>query len=139
MTNKYNTVLYTGITNNLIRRVYDHREKLIKGFTKRYNVDKLVYYEVLEDITEAISREKQIKGGSREKKIELIDGLNEEWKDLYGEICGQFLAYKPKCHLYVNYELVYPDQVNQLGQSRLPVIWSNETVSQLSRFAPSFH
>ena len=88
MTNKYNTDLYTGITNNLIRRVYDHREKLIKGFTKRYNVDKLVYYEVLEDITEAISREKQIKGGSREKKIELIDAFNEEWKDLYEKICG---------------------------------------------------
>lgn len=88
LTNKYNTVLYTGITNNLIRRVYEHRGKLIKGFTKLYNVNKLVYYEVFEDITEAISREKQIKGGSREKKIELIDGLNEEWKDLYEGICG---------------------------------------------------
>jgi putative endonuclease len=88
MTSKYNTVLYTGITNNLIRRVYEHKEKLIKGFTKWYNVDKLVYYEVFEDVTEAISREKQIKGGPREKKIELIDAFNGEWKDLYEEICG---------------------------------------------------
>jgi putative endonuclease len=88
MTNKFNTVLYTGITNNLIRRVYEHKEGLIKGFTRRYNVDKLVYYEVFEDITEAISREKQIKGGSRQRKIDLVDLFNGEWKDLYEEISG---------------------------------------------------
>jgi putative endonuclease len=88
MTNKFNTVLYTGITNNLIRRVYEHKEGLIKGFTSRYNVDKLVYYEVFEDITEAISREKQIKGGSRQRKIDLVDLFNGEWKDLYEEISG---------------------------------------------------
>jgi putative endonuclease len=88
MTNKFNAVLYTGITNNLIRRVYEHKEKLIKGFTRRYSVDKLVYYEVFEDITEAISREKQIKGGSRQRKVDLIDGFNGEWKDLYEEISG---------------------------------------------------
>jgi putative endonuclease len=87
-TNKYNTVLYTGITNNLTRRIYEHKEKLIKGFTKRYNIDKLVYYEVFEDITEAISGEKQIKGGSREKKIELIQRFNKGWKDLYEDISG---------------------------------------------------
>jgi len=87
MTNKYNTVLCTGITNNLIRRVYEHKEKSIKGFTKRYNIDKLVYYEVFEDITDAIACEKQIKGGSRKKKVELINGFNEAWKDLYEDIC----------------------------------------------------
>ncbi len=88
MTNKYNSVLYTGITNNLIRRVHEHKEKLIRGFTKQYNIDKLVYYEIFKDITEAIASEKQIKGGSREKKIELIQRLNKKWKDLYEDICG---------------------------------------------------
>jgi putative endonuclease len=86
MTNKNNTVLYTGVTSDLKRRVYEHREKLIDGFTKRYNVNKLVYYEVLADIGEAISREKQIKAGSRRKKIVLIESINKEWKDLYYEL-----------------------------------------------------
>jgi putative endonuclease len=86
MTNKNNTVLYTGVTNDLRRRVYEHREKLIDGFTKRYNVNKLVYYEVLAEIGEAISREKQIKAGSRQKKIMLIESMNKEWKDLYYEL-----------------------------------------------------
>ncbi len=86
MTNKYNNVLYTGVTNELKRRVYQHKEKLVEGFTKRYNVNKLVYYEVTSDINSAISREKQLKGGSRKKKIDLINGLNPEWKDLYDEI-----------------------------------------------------
>ena len=83
MTNKRNTVLYTGVTNNLIRRVYEHKEKMIDGFTKKYNITKLVYYEVLEDIEAAISREKQIKSGSRQKKIDLINNFNRQWKDLY--------------------------------------------------------
>jgi putative endonuclease len=86
MTNKHNNVLYTGITNNLARRVFEHQKKLIKGFTEKYNAHKLVYYEVHEDAYSAISREKQIKGGSRQKKIELINGFNKDWKDLYGEI-----------------------------------------------------
>ena len=86
MTNKSNTVLYIGVTNDLERRVYEHREKLINGFTKKYNVNKLVYYEVFEDIYTAISREKQIKSGSRQKKINLINGINKEWKDLYEEL-----------------------------------------------------
>ena len=76
MTNKNDAVLYTGITNNLKRRVYEHKEKLIGGFTKRYNINKLVYYEMFEEISLAISREKQIKGGSRLKKIELIKRIN---------------------------------------------------------------
>ncbi len=86
VTNKYNTVLYTDVTNNLKRRVYEHREKLIDGFTKRYNAVKLVYYEVYENVENAILREKQIKGGSRKKKIMLIEIENSEWKDLYNDL-----------------------------------------------------
>ena len=71
MTNKHNTVLYTGVTNDLKRRVYEHKEKLIDGFTRKYNVTKLVYYEISEDIESAILEEKRIKGGSRIKKIKL--------------------------------------------------------------------
>ena len=86
MTNKNNTVIYTGITNNLKRRVYEHKEKIIRSFTSRYNVNKLVYYEVFEDSYNAISREKQIKSGSRRKKIDLVNNFNPQWKDLYNEI-----------------------------------------------------
>jgi len=86
MTNKNNTVLYTGVTDNLKRRVYEHREKVINGFTKKYNIKKLVYYEVFEDIYEALSRENQIKGGSRQKKIDLVQGTNKDWNDLYYNI-----------------------------------------------------
>lgn len=86
MTNKNNTVIYTGVTNDLKRRVYEHREKLVEGFTNKYNVTKLVYFETFDDITYAISKEKQIKGGSREKKNGLVKTLNPEWRDLYGEI-----------------------------------------------------
>jgi len=86
MTNEGNTVIYTGVTNDLKRRVYEHKEKLAEGFTKRYNITKLVYYEVFEDVENAILREKQIKGGSKQKKVELIHGMNEEWQDLYEEL-----------------------------------------------------
>ncbi|MEA1995224.1 MAG: GIY-YIG nuclease family protein [Campylobacterota bacterium] len=86
MTNKNNTVLYTGVTNNLKRRIYEHKAKLVDGFTKRYNVSKLVYCEIFENAYSAISREKQIKSGSRQKKIDLINSINEEWKDLYDEL-----------------------------------------------------
>ncbi|MBI3399763.1 MAG: GIY-YIG nuclease family protein [Deltaproteobacteria bacterium] len=86
MTNKNNTVLYTGVTNDLKRRVYEHKEKLVEGFTKKYNVAKLVYYEISEDVRSAIMREKQIKGGSRAKKIELIENVNQGWKDLYNSL-----------------------------------------------------
>ena len=86
LTNKHNKVLYTGVTNNLQRRVYEHREKLIEGFTKKYNVDKLVYYEETESIEAAILREKQIKGGSRQKKLDLIEGMNPGWRDLYEDL-----------------------------------------------------
>ncbi len=86
LTNKNNKVLYTGVPNDLKRRVYEHKEKLVEGFTKKYNISKLVYYEAGNDIYGAISREKQIKAGSRRKKIELINSMNEEWRDLYDEI-----------------------------------------------------
>ena len=84
MTNKYNTVLYTGLSNNIVRRVYIHKNKLaVKGFTTRYNVNKLVYYEVLQDPKNMIKREKAIKNLKRDKKIELINKKNPEWRDLY--------------------------------------------------------
>jgi putative endonuclease len=86
MTNKNDRVLYTGITNDLKRRVYEHKEKFIAGFTKKYNVSKLIYYELFEDPENAILREKKIKAGSRQKKIDLINTMNKEWIDLYEEL-----------------------------------------------------
>ena len=86
MTNKHNTVLYTGMTNNLKRRAYEHRTGQGGGFTSRYNATKLVYYEVFADALSAIAREKQIKAGSRQKKLDLVNEMNPEWKDLYEEI-----------------------------------------------------
>lgn len=85
-TNKINTVLYTGVTNNLIKRIYQHKNKLVKGFSSRYNINKLVYYEVFDDIQNAIEREKQIKAGSRAKKIELIIKINPTYQDLFDKI-----------------------------------------------------
>jgi len=86
LTNKNNRVLYTGVTNDLKKRVYEHKEKFVNGFTKKYNVSKLVYYEILEDPENAILREKKIKAGSRQKKIDLINSMNKEWADLYREL-----------------------------------------------------
>ena len=87
MTNKYNKVLYVGVTNDLIRRVYEPKKKLIYGFNKKYNIVKLVYYEMFDDPSTAIAREKQIKAGSRQKKIDLINSINKDWHDLYDDIC----------------------------------------------------
>jgi putative endonuclease len=86
MTNKNNRVLYTGITNDLKKRVYEHKEKFVNGFTKKYNVSKLVYYEIFGDPENSILREKKIKAGSRQKKIDLINSMNKEWSDLYREL-----------------------------------------------------
>lgn len=87
MTNDNNTVLYTGVTSNLKVRIKDHKEKLHSGsFTSRYNIRKLVYFECIDTIGEAIKREKQIKGGSRKKKIDLIRSVNPEWRDLYYDL-----------------------------------------------------
>jgi len=88
ITNAHHTVLYTGVTNDLQRRAYEHKNGMGGAFMKKYKVHKLVYYEVGENIHFAIAREKQIKGGSRQKKIELINSLNPEWKDLYDEQFG---------------------------------------------------
>jgi len=83
MANKRNTVLYTGVTNNLARRIDTHKNKTFRGFTKKYNVDKLVYAEACDNIGSAIAREKQIKGGSRQKKIDLIKSTNPNFEELF--------------------------------------------------------
>ena len=87
MTNKPNGTIYVGVTNNLIRRVYEHKQSLIKGFTQKYGCHQLVYYEGVDSMYDAISREKQIKAGSRKKKIALIESINPQWRDLYDSIC----------------------------------------------------
>lgn len=86
LTNTNNTVLYTGVTSGLVKRVYEHKNKQVNGFTDRYNLHKLIYYEIFEDIISAIIREKQIKGWLRRKKISLIEKINPDWKDLYNSI-----------------------------------------------------
>jgi len=86
LTNWDNNVLYVGVTNDLKRRVYEHKHGLTEGFTRKYNVHKLVYYEVSEEIESAILREKQIKGGSRKKKNDLIEKFNPKWEDLWDQL-----------------------------------------------------
>lgn len=87
-TNQRNTVLYTGITNNIARRIYEHKNKIVRGFTSKYNIDKLIYIEEYSNPEEAIAREKQIKAGSRKHKNQLIEKLNPQWSDLSaGLIC----------------------------------------------------
>ncbi len=86
LASKKNGTLYIGITNNLIKRVYEHKNNLIKGFTQKYNIHQLVYYEVFNDVYEAITREKRLKKWKRQWKIELIRKFNPEWKDLYEKI-----------------------------------------------------
>ncbi|MGA7676913.1 MAG: GIY-YIG nuclease family protein [Dehalococcoidia bacterium] len=77
--------LYVGVTNDLVQRVFEHKNKLIEGFTKRYNVTNLVYYDIVNDVQAAIQREKQVKGWLRKKKIAIIKTMNPEWKDLSDE------------------------------------------------------
>jgi putative endonuclease len=86
MTNKYDSVLYTGVTNNLKQRVFKHKEGIGSKFTHKYNLTKLVFYEISDDVNSAILREKQIKAGSRQKKIDLINQMNPEWADLYEDL-----------------------------------------------------
>ena len=86
LANKRNTVIYTGVTSDLIKRIYQHKEKVINGFTKKYNVNKLLYYEIFDNIEDAITREKQIKAGSRSKKVMLIKSMNPKWEDLYDKL-----------------------------------------------------
>ena len=94
LSNVRNTVLYTGVTNNLIRRLYEHSRRVGHGFTQRYNISKLVYYEQFTQILDAIQREKQIKSGSRKKKEELIARNNPEWNDITLSVTG--LPRRPK-------------------------------------------
>jgi len=82
LTNKNNKVLYIGVTNDLERRIFEHKNKLVEGFTKKYNLNKLIYYEMTEDISSAIEREKQLKNWHRDWKINLIKSFNPMWKDL---------------------------------------------------------
>jgi putative endonuclease len=88
ITNDRNTVLYVGVTNDLVKRIYEHKNKQVSSFSNKYNLNKLVYYEVLEDIKAAIEREKQLKAGNRMKKEDLINKFNPEWRDLYSDICA---------------------------------------------------
>ena len=82
MTNKNNTVIYIGVTSDLLKRVYQYQTKVYKGFSAKYNCDKLIYFEEFSDINQAIAREKQLKSGNRKRKEDLINSNNEEWKDL---------------------------------------------------------
>lgn len=86
LASKRKGTLYIGVTNNLIKRVYDHKQNMVEGFTKQYNVHNLVYFEIHEDVHEAILREKQMKKWNRQWKINLIEKNNPEWNDLYNEI-----------------------------------------------------
>jgi putative endonuclease len=87
LTNKPGGTLYTGVTSDLPKRLWQHKNKITKGFSAKYNLTSLVYYELYEDMYQAISREKQLKAGSRKAKIKLIEHSNPEWKDLYAEAC----------------------------------------------------
>jgi len=86
LTNKPNGTLYIGVTSNLIKRIYEHKNNLTDGFTSKYNIKDLVYYEIFDTIENAIIREKQLKAGNRTKKITLIESFNPTWKDLYNEL-----------------------------------------------------
>jgi putative endonuclease len=86
LTNKNNKVLYIGVTNNLERRIFEHKNKLVEGFTKKYNLNKLIYYEVTKDISSAIEREKQLKNWHRDWKINIINSFNPIWKDLGADL-----------------------------------------------------
>ncbi|CAN5551668.1 GIY-YIG nuclease family protein [soil metagenome] len=89
MTNKKNGILYIGVTNDLLRRVKEHKEKKVEGFTKKYNLDKLIYFEYGNYVNSAIEREKVLKRWKRKWKIELIEKMNPEWNDLYYELSGE--------------------------------------------------
>jgi predicted GIY-YIG superfamily endonuclease len=86
MANKRNGTIYTGVTSDLIKRVYEHKYAGIDGFTQKYSCKNLVYYELIDNMTSAISREKQLKGGSRKRKLALIEKMNPLWEDLYDKL-----------------------------------------------------
>jgi putative endonuclease len=86
LTNRYHTSLYIGVTNDLSRRVFEHKAKFHPSFSSRYDTFKLVYHEMVEDVNSAIAREKQLKDGPRHRKVALVNGMNPDWRDLYGDI-----------------------------------------------------
>ena len=86
ITNKNNTTLYIGVTSNLKKRIWEDKNKVVEGFSKKYNLDKLVYFEILEDIETALNREKFLKGKKRQYKVNLIEKMNSGWRDLYEDI-----------------------------------------------------
>jgi len=88
LASKRNGTLYTGVTSDLVKRVWQHKNNLADGFTRKYSVHMLVYYELADEMTAAIAREKQIKGGSRARKLVLVESANPDWRDLYGDILG---------------------------------------------------
>jgi putative endonuclease len=88
LASKRNGTLYTGVTSDLVRRVWQHKNNAAPGFTQKYSVHMLVYYELADDMNAAITREKQIKGGSRAKKLAMIESMNPDWRDLYEQILG---------------------------------------------------
>jgi putative endonuclease len=88
LASKRNGTLYTGVTSDLVKRVWQHKNDVVPGFTQKYSVHMLVYYELTDEMTAAIAREKQIKGGSRAKKLAMIESVNPEWRDLYDDILG---------------------------------------------------
>lgn len=90
LTNKNNTVIYTGVTSNLEQRIWQHKHKVIEGFTKKYNCDKLIWFQQAEEIESAIAREKQIKSWSRKKKEALINESNPQWADISLQLFGNF-------------------------------------------------
>ena len=92
LASKKNGTLYIGMTNNLLRRIYEHRNCTLEGFTKKYGIKKLVYFEHTQDVNAAILREKQLKKWKREWKIRIIEEMNPDWNDLYDEICGLLLS-----------------------------------------------
>ncbi|UJF30762.1 GIY-YIG nuclease family protein [Kaistella sp. 97-N-M2] len=91
LANKNNTTLYIGVTSDLPRRILEHKQKKYKkSFSAMYNLEKLVYWEAFQEIGDAIVREKQLKAGSRQKKLDLINNFNPQWRDLYDEVCAEF-------------------------------------------------
>ena len=87
LSNKTNTTLYIGVTNDIVRRVWEHKNEVVEGFTKEYKLNKLVYYEQCQDVKSAITREKQLKKWNRRWKEDLIRQMNPNWEDLYSKIC----------------------------------------------------
>ena len=103
LTNTHKNVIYTGVTNDLLKRVYEHKNHLDKGsFTAKYNVERLVYFEVISDVTAAIEREKQIKGWNRKRKEKLVESKNPNWEDIYEKILQFWEIATPVCAMARN-------------------------------------